>query len=96
MLETSDVGKSKITGITMICIVAAMGVIIVKNSLLGFLVGSPMWAGVQEHSAALKYIFLLVKAVTMLSIFVEVMKDIRSKITDVGLWLIFVSVALLI
>jgi hypothetical protein len=55
-----------------------------------------MWAGVQEHSGALKYIYLLVRAVTMIATFVEVMKDIRAKITMLGLWLIFVSVALLI
>jgi hypothetical protein len=96
MLETGDSGKNKISFITMICIAAAMMVIIIKVSLLGFLVGTPLWVSVQEQSAVLKYIFLVVKAVTMISIFTEVMKDIRSKITDVGLWLIFISVALLI
>jgi hypothetical protein len=96
MLETGDVGKNKISSITMICIAAAMLVIIIKDCLLGFLVGSPLWVSIQGNSTVLQYIFLVVKAVTMISILVEVMKNIRSKITDVGLWLIFISVALLI
>jgi hypothetical protein len=95
-LDTGDLGKNKMTGITMICIAASMFVIIIKDCLLGFLVGTPLWVSVQEQSTVLKYIFLAVKTVTMISIFVEVMKDIKSKITDVGLWLIFISTTLLI
>jgi hypothetical protein len=44
----------------------------------------------------MKNIFLGVKGATMISLFAVVMTDIKSKITDAGLWIIFIGVALLL
>jgi hypothetical protein len=96
MVETGGFGKNTVGTVAMICIAAAMIVIIIKHGLLAFLAGSPLWATIEANSSVIRYFFLGVKTVTMISVFALVMTDIRSKITDAGLWLIFIGVALLV
>ena len=96
MLETGSLGKNKLSTIAMVCIAVAMIMIIIRHCLLEFLVGSPLWANVQANIPLMKNIFLGVKGATMISLFAVVMTDIKSKITDAGLWIIFIGVALLL
>ena len=96
MLETGSLGKNKLSTIAMVCIAVAMIMIIIRHCLLEFLVGSPLWANVQANIPLVKNIFLGVKGATMISLFAVVMTDIKSKITDVGLWIVFIGVALLL
>jgi len=96
MLNTGSLGKNKVDTVAMVCIAVAMIVIIIRHCLINLLVDSPLWTNVQANISLLKYIFLGVKGVTMISLFALVMTDIRSKITDAGLWIIFIGVALLL
>jgi Na+-translocating ferredoxin:NAD+ oxidoreductase RnfD subunit len=96
MLDTGSLGKNKLNTIAMVCIATAMIMIIIRHCLLEFLVGSPLWANVQANISLMKNIFLGVKGATMISLFAVVMTDIKSKITDVGLWIVFIGVALLL
>ena len=96
MLGTDSLGKNTVSTVAMVCIAAAMILIIIKHCLLNSLLGSPLWAYVEANLLLIKYSFLGVKGVTMISLFAVVMTDIRSKITDVGLWIIFIGVAILL
>ena len=96
MLETGSLGKNKLSTIAMVCIAVAMIMIIIRHCLLEFLVGSPLWANVQANIPLMKNVFLGVKGATMISLFAVVMTDIKSKSTDVGVWIVFIGVALLL
>jgi hypothetical protein len=96
MLETGSLGKSHTGTFAMGCLAVAMIAIIIRHFLLNLLVDTSLWPYVQTNIPLIKDIFLVVKGVTMISLFAVVVTDIRSKITDASLWIIFIGVGLLL